>query len=130
MMQPAKDSIDLGIICGDIQASLHFYHTLLGLEKVDERPAMTGTMHRLRFGNSDVKLIDPITRPEGGPIGIDQQLGFRYLTFVVTNLDAVCQHLQAHNIEFTRNKTEIRPGIKIAMVKDPDGNIVEFVERG
>ena len=28
MMQPAKDSIDLGIICGDIQASLHFYQTL------------------------------------------------------------------------------------------------------
>ena len=29
MMQAAKDSIDLGIICGDIHASLHFYHDLL-----------------------------------------------------------------------------------------------------
>lgn len=129
MMQPAKDSIDLGIICGDIQASLHFYQTLLGLEKVGEQPATTGTMHRLRFGSSDVKLIDPAVRPGAGPIGIDQQLGFRYLTFVVTNLDAVCQHLEAQNIEFTRKKTEIRPGTTIAMVKDPDGNIVEFVER-
>ena len=129
MMQPAKDSIDLGIICGDIQASLHFYQTLLGLEKVGEQPATTGTMHRLRFGSSDVKLIDPTVRPGAGPIGIDQQLGFRYLTFVVTNLDAVCQHLEAHNVEFTREKTEIRPGTTIAMVKDPDGNIVEFVER-
>jgi catechol 2,3-dioxygenase-like lactoylglutathione lyase family enzyme len=86
-------------------------------------------MHRLRFGSSDIKLIDPSDRPGPGPIGIDQQLGFRYLTFVVTNLDAVCQHLEAQNIEFTRNKTEIRPGTTIAMVKDPDGNIVEFVER-
>jgi catechol 2,3-dioxygenase-like lactoylglutathione lyase family enzyme len=86
-------------------------------------------MHRLRFGSSDVKLIDPTVRPGAGPIGIDQQLGFRYLTFVVTNLDAVCQHLEAHNIEFTRKKAEIRPGTTIAMVKDPDGNIVEFVER-
>jgi glyoxylase I family protein len=129
MMQPAKDSIDLGVICGDIQASLHFYQTLLGLEKVGEQPATTGTMHRLRFGSSDRKLIDPSDRPGPGPIGIDQQLGFRYLTFVVTNLDAVCQHLEAQNIEFTRNKTEIRPGTTIAMVQDPDGNIVEFVER-
>jgi hypothetical protein len=24
---------------------------------------------------------------------------------------------------------EARPGVRIAMVKDPDGNIVEFVER-
>ncbi len=129
MMQPAKDSIDLGIIVGDIQASLQFYQTLLGLAKIEERQASTGTMHRLRFGSSDVKLIDPTTKSAAGPIGIDKQLGFRYLTFVVTNLDAVCQRLEAENVEFTRAKTAIAPGTTIAMVKDPDGNIVEFVER-
>lgn len=129
MMQPAKDAIDLGILCSNIQASLHFYQTLLGLEKVGEQPATTGTMHRLRFGNSDIKLIDPTTQPGVGPIGIDQQLGLRYFTFVVTNLDAVCQHLEAQHVEFTRRKMAIRPGTTIAMVKDPDGNIVEFVER-
>jgi catechol 2,3-dioxygenase-like lactoylglutathione lyase family enzyme len=48
---------------------------------------------------------------------------------VVSNLDAVCQHLEAQKVEFTRRKTEIRPGTTIAMVKDPDGNIVEFVQR-
>jgi predicted enzyme related to lactoylglutathione lyase len=87
-------------------------------------------MHRLRFGTSDVKLIDPTHRPGPGPIGIDQQLGLRYLTFVVTNLDEVIQRLEAEHIAFTRPKTTIRPGTTIAMVKDPDGNIVEFVERG
>ncbi len=50
MMQAAKDSIDLGIICGDIHASLHFYHDLLGLTNVGVTEATTGTMHRLRFG--------------------------------------------------------------------------------
>jgi catechol 2,3-dioxygenase-like lactoylglutathione lyase family enzyme len=129
-MQAAKDSIDLGIICGDIEASLHFYQDLLGLTDAGVNPATTGTMHRLRFGTSDIKLIDPTKRPGSGPIGIDQQLGFRYLTFVVTNLDDVIQRLEAEHIEFTRPKTEIRPGTTIAMVKDPDGNIVEFVERG
>jgi catechol 2,3-dioxygenase-like lactoylglutathione lyase family enzyme len=72
MMQPAKAAIDLGVICGNIQASLHFYQTLLGLEKIGEQPATTGSMHRMRFGNSYVKLIDPTNRPGGGPIGIDQ----------------------------------------------------------
>lgn len=130
MMQAAKDSIDLGMIVGDIQASLHFYQHLLGLPKIEERQASTGIMHRLRFGSSDVKLIDPTAKPGAGPVGIAQQLGFRYLTFVVTNLDAICQRLEAENIEFTRPKTVIAPGTTIAMVKDPDGNIVEFVERG
>ena len=130
MMQAAKNGIDLGIIVSDIQASLHFYHSLLGLEKVGVGPATTGTMHRLRFGNCDVKLIVPEHKSGPGPIGIDQQLGLRYFTFVVTNLDAICQHLQANHVLFTRPKMQLRPGVCIAMVKDPDGNIVEFVERG
>ena len=130
MMHAAKDSIDLGMIVGNIQASLHFYQTLLGLSKIEERQASTGIMHRLRFGSSDVKLIDPTTRPGTGPVGIGAQCGFRYLTFVITNLDEVCQRLEAEKVEFTRAKTEISPGTRIAMVKDPDGNIVEFVQRG
>jgi catechol 2,3-dioxygenase-like lactoylglutathione lyase family enzyme len=130
MMQVAKDSIDIGIMCGAIDASLHFYDDLLGLTNVGVSEATAGTMHCLRFGTSDVKLIDPTHRPGTGPIGIDQQLGLRYLTFVVTNLDEVIQRLEAAHIAFTRPKTEIRPGTTIAMVKDPDGNIVEFVERG
>jgi glyoxylase I family protein len=130
MMQAAKDAIDLGIMCGDIHASLHFYHDLLGLPNVGVTAATTGTMHRLRFGTSDVKLIDPTHRPGQGPIGIDQQRGLRSLTFVVTNLDEVIQRLEAAHMAFTRPKTVIRPGTTIAMVQDPDGNIVEFVERG
>jgi hypothetical protein len=27
-------------------------------------------------------------------------------------------------------KTQVLPDTRIAMVKDPDGNIIEFVERG
>ena len=68
--------------------------------------------------------------PSAGPIGIDQQRGFRYLTFVVTNLAEVIQRLEAAHIAFTRPKTPIRPGTTMAMVKDPDGNIVACVERG
>ena len=70
MMHAAKDSIDLGIICGDIDASLHFYHDLLGLPKVGVSEASTGTMHRLRFGTSDVKLIDPTHRPGSGRVPV------------------------------------------------------------
>ena len=130
MMQPAKESVDLGLIVGDIQASLQFYQTLLGLKKIEELQVPFGTMHRLRFGTSDVKLIDARNKPTAGAIGLDKQLGFRYLTFVVQDLAGLCQQLEAARVEFTIPRTEIRPGTTIAMVKHPDGNIVEFVERG
>jgi catechol 2,3-dioxygenase-like lactoylglutathione lyase family enzyme len=129
MMESAKDSLDLGILVSDIKASLNFYQNILGLKLVEERPIWFGTMYRLRFGSSDFKLIDPQTRAPKGPIGLESQLGFRYVTFVIKNLSQLCTELKSKGIEFVVAEKEVRPGVRIAMVKDPDGNIVEFVER-
>ncbi|HXZ35050.1 MAG TPA: VOC family protein [Thermodesulfobacteriota bacterium] len=129
MMKPAKDSLDLGILVSDIKASLNFYQNILGLEFVGITPVWFGTMHRLRFGTSDFKLVDPKTVPPKGVIGLEKQLGFRYVTFVIKNLTELCAELKGKGIEFSLPETEVRPGIRVAMVKDPDGNIVEFVER-
>jgi len=129
MMKAAKDSLDLGILVSDIKASLNFYQNILGLEFVGITPVWFGTMHRLRFGTSDFKLIDPKTVPPKGVIGLEKQLGFRYVTFVIKNLADLCTELKERGIEFALPETEVRPGVRVAMVRDPDGNIVEFVER-
>ena len=129
MMKPAKDSLDLGVVVGDIKASLNFYQNILGLEFVGITPVWFGTMHRLRFGTSDFKLIEPKTIPPRGTIGLENQLGFRYVTFVIENLSQLCSELKDRGVEFTVPEKESRLGVRIAMVKDPDGNIVEFLER-
>jgi glyoxylase I family protein len=129
MINPAKESLDIGILVSDIETSLNFYQNILGLEFVEKRPIWFGTMYRLRFGSSDFKLIDPNSKPEKGPIGLDSQLGFRYVTFVIKNLSELCLELRCKGIVFVLPEKEIRPGVRIAMVEDPDGNIVEFVER-
>jgi catechol 2,3-dioxygenase-like lactoylglutathione lyase family enzyme len=129
MMKAAKDSLDLGIVVSNIEASLRFYRDILGLEFVGTMPLWFGTMHRLRFGSSDFKLIEPKTVPPAGAIGMEKQLGFRYVTFVIEDLSGLCSELKEKAITFTVTEREIRPGVRIAMVKDPDGNIVEFVER-
>ena len=130
LMKAAKDSLDIGLFVSNIKTSLDFYQGLLGLEKTEELQTAFGTLHRLRFGSSDVKLIDPKEVPPAGAIGIDRQLGIRYLTFVIKDLKGLCEALKGKGVEFTIPETEIRPVTRIAMVKDPDGNIVEFVERG
>ncbi len=129
MMEIAKDSLDLGILVSDINASLKFYQDLLGLKFIEKNPVWFGTMYRLRFGTSDFKLIAPRTMPPKGPVGLEAQIGFRYVTFIIKNLSAVCAKLQEKGVAFEIPEKEIRPGVKIAMVRDPDGNIVEFVER-
>lgn len=129
-LRAAKDSIDLGIFVSDIKKSLAFYQGVLGLEKTEELQTGFGTLHRLKFGNSDVKLMDPKQVPPAGAIGLEKQLGIRYVTFVIKGLTELCAELKGKGVEFTIPETQIRPGTRIAMVKDPDGNILEFVERG
>jgi len=128
-MKPAKSALDLGIICKDINASLAFYQGLLGLEKIGETPVPFGLMHRLAFGESFVKLIDPKKVPEAGPLGLTKALGFRYLTFQISNIDEMCKACADAGLAFDIPKQELMPGVTIAMVRDPDGNVVEFVQR-
>jgi catechol 2,3-dioxygenase-like lactoylglutathione lyase family enzyme len=129
MMKLAKEAVDMGVLSGDIDASLNFYRDVLGLEFVEKMPASNGTMYRLRFGRSDFKLIDPTNKPPQGPVGFNNQLGFRTVAFCISNLTEVCEELRSKGVEFVVEEKQARPGVRIAMVKDPDGNIVEFVER-
>ena len=128
-MKPAKNCIDIGIVVKDIQKSLKFYQDLLGLKKIGEMPLWFGTMHRMGYGDSFVKLIDPKKAPPAGPQGLQYALGFRYLTFQVSNIDEICADCERAGITFEVDKQELMPGVTIAMVHDPDGNVVEFVQR-
>lgn len=128
-MKPGKSCIDIGIVVADIEKSLGFYQGLLGLTKLGELAVPFGHMHRLGFGDSFVKLIDPKNVPSAGPNGLTAQLGFRYLTFQISNIDEVCAACAAAGVPFAIPKQELMPGVTIAMVHDPDGNVVEFVQR-
>ena len=128
-MKPGKSCVDIGIVVSDISKSLAFYEGLLGLEKIGEMPLWFGTMHRMGFGDSFVKLIDPKEVPPAGPQGLAKGLGFRYLTFQISNIDEICAACTSAGVEFEIEKQELMPGVTIAMVRDPDGNVVEFVQR-
>jgi catechol 2,3-dioxygenase-like lactoylglutathione lyase family enzyme len=130
LLKRAKDSVDVLIFVSDIRKSLDFYHGTLGLEKEDEVQTPFGTVHRQRYGTSVIKLMDPKQVPPAGPIGLEKQLGIRYLSFVIRDLDRVCTELREKRVEFTMPETQVLPDTRIAMVKDPDGNIIEFNERG
>jgi hypothetical protein len=88
-----------------------------------------GTVHRLRYGTSVVKLMDPKQVPPAGPVGLEMQLGTRCLSFVIRNLSGACTVLEQKGVEFAMPETQLLPDLRSAMVKDPDGNILEFVER-
>ena len=128
-MIPARNCLDIGILCADIKRSLDFYEGLLGLKKIGDMPIPFGHMPRLAFGDSFVKLVDPKKIPPAGELGLTRALGFRYLTFQISNIEEVCAACEAAGVTFDIPRQELMPGVTIAMVRDPDGNVVEFVQR-
>ena len=127
----AKDSIDLGIVVRDTEAALHFYRDVLGFEPVADGPMPGGAyMHRLMCGTSMIKLVSFTPPPEAAnpPGGLHKATGYRYWTIGVANLDELVESCRAEGVSVKVPPQEIRPGVRIAMVEDPDGNWVEFLE--
>lgn len=128
----AKDSIDLGIVVSDSDKALAFYRDTLGFEHVADTPMPGGgTMHRLMCGTSLIKVVSPEKpleeRAPGG--GIQGAYGYRYWTISVSNLDEVAGACGSGGYNVVVKPREIRPGVRIAIVEDPDGNWVEFLEQ-
>jgi len=133
MLSLRKDSIDLGIVIRDSAASLAFYRDLLGFEHVADTPMpgdLPATMHRLMCGTTMIKLVKhddpPAASAPGG--GIAGATGLRYFTMQITNLAEVTQACGDAGVRVIIDQLEVRPGVTISMVSDPDGNWVEFVD--
>jgi catechol 2,3-dioxygenase-like lactoylglutathione lyase family enzyme len=126
----SKDSIDLGIIVTDEKAALGFYRDGLGLEWEGELPLPGGRMYRLKCGTTVIKLLKLERTPEAKPAsgGPMRGLGYRYFTISVPDIRGLMAQLEAKGIRATVPVTEFRPGVTIAMVPDPDGNTVEFLQ--
>jgi catechol 2,3-dioxygenase-like lactoylglutathione lyase family enzyme len=112
---------------------LAFYRDVLGFEhEGDIAMEHVGikVMHRLWFGKSLIKLVVPVKDPgvPAAPGGIQGGTGYRYWTMTIHNLDEVLSAVQASGRKIVRPRTEVRPGVVIGMVEDPDGNWVEFIQ--
>jgi glyoxylase I family protein len=125
-----KDSIDLGIVAKDGPALVAFYRDVLGFEDQGEMPMPGGSMHRLAAGTSVIKIVCPRNTPPASspPGGIQGATGYRYWTITVSNLAELTGASEAAGHKVVVPVTELRPGITIAIVEDPDGNWVEFLE--
>lgn len=135
MIEHQQRAIDLGIVVTDSARALAFYRDLLGFVHEGDMPMPIGgggTMHRLRCGDSLIKLVAldtvPSARPAPGPI--DAGTGYRYFTIHMSNIATVVDACVAAGVTVVVPVVELRPKVTIAIVEDPDGNLVEFLQVG
>lgn len=128
----AQEGIEIGIVTRDAGPMLEFYRDILGLELERELLMANGVhMTRLKCGPNIIKLVvnpkEPkADAPAGGAAGAT---GYRYWTIPITNIDEAIATCEAAGCEIPVPVTVISPGIKFAMVADPDGNWVNFLQR-
>lgn len=126
-----KSAIDIGIIAKDIDAMMHFYGETLGLPfEVSIPMPGGGTMNRFKVGDSVIKVIelDPAAPGDAAPGGIRGATGYRYWTITVGNLEASVEKAAAAGAKVVVPAKEVREGVTIAIIADPDGNWVELLE--
>ena len=126
----AKDSIDLAIVTNRLEEMTHFYRDVLGFEdcgQIATRSTPGGMVGQLKCGTSLIKLVRyPKLSTEGLPKGLGHS-GYRYWTISVTNLDEVVEACERAGTLVVAPIKHISPEIRIAIVEDPDGNLVEFL---
>ena len=114
----------------DLAPMVAFYRDTLGFTDMGEAQSIVGTMHRLGCGTSHIKLVQPGTPPPAvaPPGGVGAATGYRYWTISVPDLDEVLRACEAAGRPIVLPPTVARPGVTVAMVEDPDGNLVEFLQ--
>jgi catechol 2,3-dioxygenase-like lactoylglutathione lyase family enzyme len=123
--------IDIGIVVQDIDRTLPFYRDALGLKQVAEFDLPGGShMWQLAVGECVVKLVKHAKTPEAAnpPGGSNGGTGLRYWTMGVDDIEAAVAACEAANAKIALPVVPLGPKIKIAMVEDPEGNVVEFLQ--
>lgn len=127
-----KPGLDLGIVTNNGDAMLEFYRDVVGLEyeatlKLEDLGI--ARMDRLRCNDSVLKLVTTTSEvPAGVGGGLEGCSGMRYFTITVDDIAAAVADCETAGRPIAWPPQESRPGVTVAMVEDPDGNWVEFIQ--
>jgi glyoxylase I family protein len=120
-----------GMTVADLDRTIGFYCGLLGLRLVLRKPQKSGELAFLDAGGG---MLEVFAHP-GAARAQDVQpgaAGVRHLTFAVSDVDGLVAELEAAGVEIierprdAHNTEMIR---RVAFCRDPDGIIVELIER-
>jgi len=113
----------------DIEASLKFYQEVLGLEVLRTMELEDETLYFISDKEKccTIELTYNHKLPEGGYTHGNY---FGHLAFDTDDMDNFSEILKANGVEYSIPPFEIKKGLKIAFLDDPDGFSIEVIQRG
>ena len=98
------------------EATAQWYERMLGAEVV-----RTMQQGKPRI---DLKLGGGLT-----PSPVTPYQGLDHFGLTVSGIDAVVAELKAKGVEFTRDPATVRPGVRVAFLRAPEGVSIELLDR-
>ena len=122
----------IGTTSRDLDRTIAFYCDLLGFRLVLRKPQASGELAFLDAGGGMLEVFAPATAIAPARDVPPAEAGMRHLTLAVTNVDTMVNQLEAAGVEIIerpRNAHNTELIKRVAFVRDPDGIIVELMER-
>ena len=112
----------------DPEATAQWFERMFGAEII--RSMQEGTPRiDLKLGGANI-FIAPVAAGDGvNPPPVTPYQGLDHFGLTVRGIDAVAAELKAKGVEFTREPTTIRPGVRICFIRGPQGVSIELLER-
>ncbi|MEX1026615.1 MAG: VOC family protein [Candidatus Paceibacterota bacterium] len=147
----ARTTIDLGCVVSDVDAAVKFYTQAIGFKELDgfdvpgdfaTRAGLTDrqplSIRVLVLGKNETATKLKLMQVPGSEskssdnATIHSQLGFSYLTIYITDMDAAVARLEKAGVKIVGEgpvelPADLGAGIYLAVVRDPDGNLIELV---
>ena len=110
------------------EATAQWYESKLGAEVI--RTMQQGKPRiDLKLGGANI-FIAPVVAGDGvNPAPTTPYQGLDHFGLTVTGIDAIAADLKAKGVEFTREPTTVRPGVRVCFIRAPEGVSIELLER-
>jgi catechol 2,3-dioxygenase-like lactoylglutathione lyase family enzyme len=112
----------------DPEATAQYYERMFGAKVLrsmqDGKPRID-----LKLGGVDIFIAPVASGDDVNPPPISPHQGLDHFGLRVSGIDAVVAELKAKGAVFTKEPTTVRPGLRIAFLRGPEGVSIELLDR-
>jgi lactoylglutathione lyase len=112
----------------DPEATAQWFERVLGAEVI--RSMQQGKPRiDLKLGGANI-FIAPVEAGDGvNAAPTTPYQGLDHFGLTVAGIDAVAAELKGKGVEFTKDPTTVRPGVRVCFIRGPQGISIELLER-
>ena len=117
----------VAVVTTDVDRAAAFYTEVLGFRETGRlETSHSGTLIFVSLNGTQVELFG------GGepkdPRESEGRVGYKHIALLVDHVDAEYDRLKALGVEFFIEPTDAESGLRLAFLRDPDGNPIELLQ--